>query len=380
MFNELTLEGLRGVGRVELRFLPGFRVRTLFGANGVGKTKCLEAIYQWLMLTNRVYWTGDRRHSALRAVQILMSKAADDAGRRFQRPDEFISHDVIASNPEFWHELPVLLLGARGRSTLVTLHAQPGASLGVFSERRERYLQGVHQLLYQGDLGSAGMSSDVQAWFVQRAQSVNPYQKQADNRQIEIDAVLEMLHEVDERIDSNFLEIDGAGRVFLKVDGHLRALDELSSGFASLVKLVQAIVAGYASFTNEANLRHVRGVVLIDEIESHLHARWQTRIIPTLKKLLPNTTFFIATHSPLVLAQLEEGEAYLLTREDDGVVRTQVIDSPNRRAFVDVLDSVLGVDLNALKRQAMMHGDQTLAKKKLLDLLTLQADDREGQP
>lgn len=379
MFNELTLEGLRGVGRVELRFLPGFRVRTLFGANGVGKTKCLEAIYQWLMLSNRQYWA--REHAALPAGRMLVSNAEDDTGRSFQRPDnrEWVHQGNLVTGSEHLHELPVLLLGARERSVLVTQHAPQSASLGVFSERRERYLQGVHQLLYQGDLASAGMSSDVRVWFVQRAQSVNPYQKEADNRRIEIDAVLEMLHEVDKRIDANVLQIDGADRVFLKVDGHLRALDELSSGFASLVKLVQAIVAGYASFTNEPNLRHVRGVVLIDEIESHLHARWQTQIIPTLKKLLPNTFFFIATHSPLVLAQLEEGEAYLLTREGDGAVRTQVIDSPNRRAFVDVLESVLGVDLNALKRQAMMQGDQTLAKQKLLDLLKRQADDGEGQ-
>ena len=146
-------------------------------------------------------------------------------------------------------------------------------------------------------------------------------------------------------------------------------LAELSSGFTSLVKLVQAIVSGYAAFTNEVQLRHVRGVVLIDEIESHLHAQWQAQIIPKLKELLPNTTFFIATHSPLVLAQLQEGEAYLLKRDAEGVVRSEMIEAPNRRAFADVLESAFGVDLNALKRQALLADYQSAAKLALLAML-----------
>ena len=73
MFDAITLEGLRGVGRVELKFQPGSRVRTLFGANGVGKTKCLEAIYQWLLLTQK--WAREparfirSEHIVVQAIQ-----------------------------------------------------------------------------------------------------------------------------------------------------------------------------------------------------------------------------------------------------------------------------------------------------------------------
>ncbi|MDG9699480.1 AAA family ATPase [Ottowia sp. 10c7w1] len=143
----------------------------------------------------------------------------------------------------------------------------------------------------------------------------------------------------------------------------------MSSGFASLVKLIQAIVAGYAHFINTPNLHEVSGIVLIDEIESHLHASWQARIIPTLKRLLPNTIFYVATHSPIVLSQLEEGEAYLLRRDADGVVRSSMIDSPDRRAFADVLDDALNVNLNVLKRHRMENSDQHHAKRQLLKLM-----------
>jgi hypothetical protein len=265
-------------------------------------------------------------------------------------------------------DLPVVFLGAANRSSMTTDDSGPDA-LGTFTHRRKQYFRGLVERMNDSLHSSIGMSEDVGRWFVLRAQSANPYQKSGDNRQVEVDAVLSMLNVVDSRIDKSFLQIDGSGDVSLKVDGQVRRLGELSSGFASLVKLVQAIVAGYSYFTNEVHLRQVRGIVLVDEIESHLHVGWQAHVINKLKELLPNTFFFIATHSPLVLARLAEGEAYLLERDPDGVVRSHVIDSPNKRAFVDVLQSGFGLDLNALKRESLENEDQSAAKKALLNLI-----------
>jgi predicted ATP-binding protein involved in virulence len=190
-----------------------------------------------------------------------------------------------------------------------------------------------------------------------------------DNRRVEIEAVMKMLNVIDARIDENSLQIGGNGRVSISVDGLPKEFRHLSSGFSSLVKLMQEIIAGYSAFTNEANLRAVRGVVFIDEIESHLHAQWQARIIPALKAMLPNTTFYVATHSPLVLLRLEEGEAYLLLRSSDGAVKTEKIDSPARRAFSDVIESTFELDLNEIKKNTLLLGDQSEVKAKILDLL-----------
>jgi predicted ATP-binding protein involved in virulence len=49
------------------------------------------------------------------------------------------------------------------------------------------------------------------------------------------------------------------------------------------------------------------GVVLIDEIELHMHPRWQREIIPRLKKNFPNIQFIITTHSPQVLGEIDDG-------------------------------------------------------------------------
>ena len=182
------------------------------------------------------------------------------------------------------------------------------------------------------------MDTNLEEWIIQRAQSANPYQSKADNRKIELDTLLSILNQIDERIDSEFLEISGDNRVFIKVSGDKRELSRLSSGFTSILKIVQSIIAGYSYFTNEQQIARVRGMVLIDEIESHLHNEWQVKIIPLLKKLFPNTTFLITTHSSLVISQLEQGEAYRLAREDDGIVYGKLIDYPNNMAFVDLLN------------------------------------------
>jgi len=384
MLTKLTIKDLKGVGLVELNFALERSVRVMFGSNGIGKTKCLEALYRFLLFTNKTFIDqmkddigDDYLHAMVSAKDevghVTHSSFSGPPLNTYRHPG---SQNRLAVMLETLHDFPILFLGASNRSSLGESIASP-LLLGTFAERRARYFAGLFQVLNGNSLSglnALGMTENIEAWFNFRAQSANPYQKQGDNRSVEIETVLEMLSTLDERIDPSFLQIDGAGKVTLKVEQTVRGLRELSSGFTSLVKLVQAIVSGYANFTNESNLRHVRGVVLIDEIESHLHAQWQSRIIPKLKALLPNTTFYIATHSPLVLAQLQEGEAYLLERDDDGVVRTHMVSSPNKRAFVDVLADAFDVDLNKLKREAMENDDQTAAKKVLLDLL----DDTTG--
>ncbi|PAK91754.1 hypothetical protein B8X02_11595 [Stenotrophomonas rhizophila] len=272
---------------------------------------------------------------------------------------------LVGSAPK--HDGPVVLIGAGGRSTVGKKPAGV-APLGSFEDRRSQHFDRIIDDLKYGTLRSSSMTGDVRVWFVQRAQSVNPYQVEKDNLRGEIDAVLQLLHAVDERIAASDLQIDGAQRVFLKVADRMVELGELSSGFASILKLFQSIISAYSNFTNSKDLRHVPGVIIIDEIESHLHVSWQTTVIHKLKELFPNSALVVATHSPLVLTQLRQGEAYLLEREPDGVVRSSVIDSPNMKAFADVLEETFGVDLNALKRNALVHEDQREVKQALLDL------------
>ncbi len=368
MFDKWEIDGLRGVGRVELSFDADKRARVMFGPNGVGKTKCLEAMFEALVLTNKDFYDVASISGWSKNWEMMKEVRCDQRDIFSSKGSSYAAAVVRAIPNETMHQLPVIFLGAQLRSSIGD-HKKNVSLIGTFEDRRKSYFDQLLMAISKKKLRDIGMSQSVEAWFVSRAQSVNPYQKESDNRKTEIDVVMRVLNSIDLRINPSKLEIDGSGSVYLEIDGHLRELHELSSGFASLVKIAQAIVSGYANFTNRDDLQRVRGIVFIDEIESHLHPEWQSKIIPVLNKSLPNTTFFIATHSPIVLSQLEQGEAYLLNREDDGVVRTTEIDSPNKRGFVDVLESGFGVDLNSLKYESMLRDDQAVAKSRLRDLL-----------
>ena len=62
-------------------------------------------------------------------------------------------------------------------------------------------------------------------------------------------------------------------------------------------------------------------ILLIDEIENHLHPTWQRRVIPTLLEHFPGLQIFATTHSPFVVAGLKAGQVHMLKRDADGVVR-----------------------------------------------------------
>ena len=63
-----------------------------------------------------------------------------------------------------------------------------------------------------------------------------------------------------------------------------------------------------------------RAILLIDEIENHLHPTWQRRVIPALLEHFPGLQIFATTHSPFVVAGLKAGQVHLLDRDENGVV------------------------------------------------------------
>ena len=82
-------------------------------------------------------------------------------------------------------------------------------------------------------------------------------------------------------------------------------LDQLSHGERGLLALV-GLIASPLSILNAKRPDPLDGpgVVLIDEIELHLHPGWQRDIIPRLERTFPNVQFIVTTHSPQVLSQL----------------------------------------------------------------------------
>lgn len=369
-----TLEDLRGVGRVELELRPDQRAYVFFGSNGVGKTKCLEALFQyWFFKYKETLYTINEKNEIIGIVSsdmFLVNKIS------LNKEDTLCFNYIHLENKNIKkgsinvirdHTKPIVFLGA-GKRGHIDKEIVNSDLFGDFELRRDRYIKRLYQGM-KDDFPSLGMDMELEKWIVTIAHAANPFQAQEDNRRIEIDTLLQLLNQVDSRFDPAFLTIDGNNNVSIKVDGVITKIRDLSTGFASLLKIFQTIISGYGFFTNSTDLANVKGIVFIDEIESHLHVEWQSKIIPLLKRLFPNTTFFVATHSPIVLSQLEEGEAYRLEKQADSVVRATIIKAPNQKTLFDVLNDGLNLDLNESKIKRTTPQSQSEAKRRMLELL-----------
>lgn len=375
MNENIQFQQVRGVGNIVLDLHAQQRVYAFIGENGIGKTKLLESLFLSLLFTHQDIWQNRHLKTALLPFQQLTSHVSwlpQQLLFKTQEAELVISHPNDRAKwataiPSL--NLPIVYIAAQNRGNIVANEASIH-KMGNRQERLKQYLNTLFDAFSQeGIIKQLNSQSNIEGWLIQRAQSANPFQAKEDNREIEIQTLLKLLHQMDKRIDADFMQIDGSGRVFIQIKQQKLALSELSSGFTSILKIFQAIIAGYGYFTNEAQLEQVRGFVLIDEIESHLHNEWQVKIIPLLKQLFPNTTFFITTHSSMILTQLQQGEAYRLKRHSDGVVRSLILTHPNKASLIDLLQEAFDVDLNRLKIERSTPYNQAQAKQHLLSLV-----------
>ena len=99
------------------------------------------------------------------------------------------------------------------------------------------------------------------------------------------------------------------------------SLDQLSGGY----RIVLALAADLARRMVQGNPHlddplESEAVVLIDEVELHLHPSWQQRVLIDLARTFPNTQFIVSTHSPQVLTTVEPQRIVKLYWEDDRIV------------------------------------------------------------
>lgn len=86
-------------------------------------------------------------------------------------------------------------------------------------------------------------------------------------------------------------------------------------------------------------------ILLLDEVDIHLHPKWQRRILPAIQKLLPNAQVFVSTHSPFVVGSVEDAWVYRLP-EPGTTPSPQVIEgipSAAGKSVGLILDEVFGI-------------------------------------
>ena len=172
---------------------------------------------------------------------------------------------------------------------------------------------------------------------------------------------------------------DGFFPEFGTVDGRM-PLNTLSQGTQSIVQWLAHLLIGYSAYYGyPESLEDKSGVLIIDEIDAHLHPSWQRWIIPALTKHFPSLQIFCSTHSPLMLAGLKAGQVQLLQRDEDNRITV----SRNEDDLIawsadEILRNFLGVrdptdweTVRDLERLRELQGKQDLSPEESKELESL---------
>jgi predicted ATP-binding protein involved in virulence len=101
--------------------------------------------------------------------------------------------------------------------------------------------------------------------------------------------------------------INQAGRKF--------GFNELSDGYSAVIDIVADLIIKMQEQNSLTRAYEKEGIVLIDEVETHLHLKLQRLILPMLTQIFPNIQFIVTTHSPFVLSSLDNAVAYDLEKQ-----------------------------------------------------------------
>jgi predicted ATP-binding protein involved in virulence len=133
-------------------------------------------------------------------------------------------------------------------------------------------------------------------------------------------------------------------RMVVTKNGQELIISQLSDGEKSLLTIIGDIARRLA-ICNPAleNPLEGEGIILIDEIDAHLHPKWQRGIIPKLEHTFPNCQFFIATHSPQIISDVKSENIYLLQQDAAGEVIAVHPEGTYGRDTNQILEDVMGV-------------------------------------
>ena len=146
-----------------------------------------------------------------------------------------------------------------------------------------------------------------------------------------IHKIISMVSEITEGFSVSFAGVgEDEGGLFPQIatPSGVLPLDVLSQGTQSVIQCLAHLTIGYAEYYRfPADFEDKPGILVIDEIDAHLHPSWQRRIIPTLIRHFPKLQIFCSTHSPLMIAGLKAGQVQLLRRREDGKVSVSTNES-----------------------------------------------------
>jgi len=161
---------------------------------------------------------------------------------------------------------------------------------------------------YEGCLIEASNNKMLMKW-IRYMEKIEWKRKEAVGEYTGVkNALCKFMQEMIEEKVLSFEYDDQSGELIFKTEKECLPIRALSAGYQSLIGMVLDIAYRMALLNPDLleNISETPGVVLIDELDMHLHPKWQWNIVSALMKTFPNVQFIAATHSPIIIASCKE--------------------------------------------------------------------------
>lgn len=352
----VSLHNFRCFESLDMTFEPGMNV--LIGKNGAGKTALLDALAHTLALVicalsplNRDRHKDRLTERDIRVVPVRRSQHAQSNERRYPARTNiplvaYGSETLDEYNWQFTHDHGHAMRWAEGTESLNILDLvhwlvtrDHNVPLPVFAYYRTTRTGHIGRRADNGNgrdkidsrlsgyLDWDSHTLDLQRleeWFKDK----QLLEQQSDNPPGELRAVQEALlacfrveHFDEFRFDAALKEL--AAR---RKSGPYLPFNQLSDGVRNMLGLVADLAMRCVQLNPHLGAQapqETSGVVLIDELDLHLHPSWQSRVIADLRAAFPRIQFIITTHSPLLVSGLRSSEVTILEQDEAGQTKAK---------------------------------------------------------
>lgn len=327
----LKIENFRGI--TDFNFDCSQNINVLVGINGAGKSTILHAIdilMSWLVarlknMNGKGYALPDEDISYGRDYCCLeVSLDNDVTWRLFKQRSTLRTKPVEKSYLESMTELANSIVMHNQEPKIepsIPLFASYGVTRVVDSTPvriHKKHAMGMLDVYNREVEGKMNFQSFFN-WYREREDIEN--EKYRETGTLVEDVQLKAVRQAIETALPGFknLKVQRSPRNFvIEKNGEVIKFDVLSDGEKSYITLV-ADIARKLSMANPCSENPLKGngIIGIDEIDLHLHPTWQRDVVPQLRRVFPCCQFFITTHSPFVLSNVNRnvGDKLFLLRE-----------------------------------------------------------------
>jgi predicted ATP-binding protein involved in virulence len=230
----------------------------------------------------------------------------------------------------------------------------------------------------------------IQAWLLslhtrralakQRGKSTESYERSLSR----FEAALKLVCGQDVHFE---VEIDPTFQLRLRVFGQTLNFSQLPDGIRNTVGWLADYMMRQDLMRWDPSLNGQRpGILLLDEVDAHLHPRWQRTLLPAMRKALPDVQIIVSSHSPFVISSCPGSRVHVLDLDSQGRAHARPpVDAPFGESVTATLKDIFGVssrfdirtaedlaEWNDLKKKevsgSLSHGDQRRLESLTKDL------------